>query len=158
VWSQVQSLPRPPYSFPILQSDIAERISLAVVVSNLRKQRPWVAAMLFVAVAMRLVVPSGWMPSVDASGIKITICSGLGIVEATIGADGKIHKSSPHDGIAKDSPCAFASVGAADVAHAVAAPLLGAPSPLPLALPHYLTIGQGLAAPPPPSTGPPSLF
>lgn len=113
---------------------------------------------MFLALALRLVVPSGWMPAVGAGGIKITICSGAGIVDATIGADGKIHKSSPVNGAAKDSPCAFAGVSAADVSPELL--LLGWSSlaPAAVALIRYIAIGQGLAALPPPSTGPPSLI
>ncbi len=129
-----------------------------MVLQPLLIKRPWLAALVFLALAMRLIVPSGWMPAFDASGIRITICSGMGIVEATLGVDGKIHKSSPSEGAAKDSPCAFAGVGNVDVANEIAAPLMTVLTPLPMALAHYLTIGQGLAAPPPPSTGPPHLI
>ena len=113
---------------------------------------------MVLTLAMRVAVPSGWMPSIGADGTVITICTGTGLTEVTIDADGKIHKSSPHDKSKADAPCAFAGVGAAiDVFDPVAA--LAAFGHVDATTAQQAShIGQGLAAPPPPSTGPPILI
>jgi hypothetical protein len=115
-------------------------------------------ALLALALAVRVLVPAGWMPA-QGQGMAITICSGAGAESVWIDADGKIHKHDPSQGSMADHPCAFAGMGA---------PMLGGdvpPPPLLLPVPRDAiaslaqtpaTIGQGLAAPPPPATGPPA--
>ncbi len=107
------------------------------------------AAILFA----RVVVPQGWMPS--AKGQWITICSGMGIETAWIDSDGKIHKDDAPK--APEGKCAFAAAAALhtpDMSTALA-PITGALARLAAT---YVQVGQGLAAPPPPATGPPALI
>lgn len=115
-------------------------------------------ALLALALAMRVLVPAGWMPAAG-QGLAITLCSGEGAVTAWVDADGKIHKHDPAQGSMADHPCAFAGMGA---------PMLGGDLPAPPAMlpaprdeiariaQAPAAIGQGLAAPPPPATGPPA--
>lgn len=107
------------------------------------------------ALFARAVIPAGWMPSV-VPGQAIMLCTDTGLQQAWVDADGKLHKSDPaeqHD----QSPCAFAGLGAALDAPTIAANV-PAPSVYAAAIPAFpatLSIGRGLAAPPPPKTGPP---
>ena len=100
------------------------------------------------------------MPTASADGMfRISICSGMGAQTAWIDRDGKIHKEAPTSGHHDPQPCRFSVLGLG----------LGAAPTIGLALPaafagvvalvarQTFAIGHGLAAPPPPSTGPPTL-
>ncbi|MEN2787090.1 hypothetical protein ABC969_11750 [Sphingomonas qilianensis] len=140
------------------------------------------AAALLCVLLARAAVPAGWMPMATADGIVLAPCSGMGIAALpaaqmpaamampTMAADMAMpgvaahvahqadNQDKRHPDPAGDHPCAGAGVSVA-----LAAPLidlLAAPVLLPAAAPvARLTpaIGRGLAAPPPPATGPPVL-
>jgi hypothetical protein len=124
-------------------------------------KRNWLIAFVALALALRILFPSGWMPSFVDGRATITLCTGAGMVEAWVDADGKIHKQSPAKKSAADQPCAFAGLGAAadtpalDVA---SLPLPFAPQIPPNKAATAVAIGLGLAAPPPPATAPPALI
>ena len=111
-------------------------------------------ASALLALALLVAVPPGYMPGVENGRAGLHICTGHGLL--TIG--GGDHKAPPAHG-AQDTPCVFA--GAATPP---------APPLVPLAQPDlaaYALVqdrgiadaapGRGLAAPPPPSHGPPIL-
>ena len=123
--------------------------------------------MLAAALFMRILVPAGWMPVADASGLRVQLCSGWTSepnLEPTAhhrlhhgdhranGGNQTPRKESSHSG----QPCAFAGLGLAflnapDLVSIAALPFEAlTPSILPPALPS-----NRLAAPPPHSTGPP---
>lgn len=113
-------------------------------------------AVLVCALAMRLLVPQGWMPISDSHGFRFTLCSGTGPMEMSAAMPGMAshHDKSGHDRPMQDHPNAFANLGLTLIEPTFVAPLLMAavaldPKPLTVA------IGRGLAAPPPPATGPP---
>ena len=127
--------------------------------------RAYVLAMIACALLMRMVVPQGWMPVHGANGWTITICSGTGPMRMTMSdgpgmSKGMHHQSDGKDQGSADHPCAFASFALA----------LDLPPPPAVLLPAPIVetwragtvlavaIGRGLAAPPPPSTGPPTLI
>ncbi|MGN6123620.1 MAG: hypothetical protein ACTHOJ_11770 [Sphingomonas oligoaromativorans] len=131
--------------------------------SRLQRPRTIALALLACALALRLLIPAGWMPVADAQGLHLVLCSGSGPMEmpsahAMAGMKGMDHHGH-HDPSMPDHPCAFAGLGLA-----LAEPLLPQ-----LALParvaavrvdhagETVAIGRGLAAPPPPATGPPAL-
>jgi hypothetical protein len=118
-------------------------------------------ALMIFALAVRMIIPTGWMPSMIAGKATITLCTGAGMVEAWVDADGKIHKDSPAKKGAGDQPCAFAGLSAAADAPSYAElslePLLP-PQLVPGAALTGVAIGLGLAAPPPPAIGPPTLI
>lgn len=126
-----------------------------------RPNRNWLIALFVLALAVRMVIPTGWMPSFTDSKTTITLCTGAGMVEAWVDADGKIHKQSPAKKGAGDQPCAFAGLGgAADVP---AVNVVSCTLPFALQMPYNImantvAIGLGLAAPPPPATAPPALI
>jgi hypothetical protein len=117
--------------------------------------------LLVAALLVRSIAPDGWMPVVNAAGgIEITVCNGTGPDDAMIlSPDGKLHHKVPGKSQPGDHACAFSGLGIADapppvialvapIASHDAAPALGS---------IQIAPGRGLAAPPPPATGPPSL-
>ena len=66
-------------------------------------------ALAALALSVRVLIPTGWMPSVEAGRPTITLCTGSGMAEAWIDADGKIHKSSPGKGDNSSGFCAFST-------------------------------------------------
>lgn len=124
-----------------------------------------VLAMLALALLARLAVPAGWMPVSDAYGTRLTICTGMGPLEAPQpamampSAAGTHHAPGDHQHDGGKHICPFTGV-----ALALAPPLLPALASLPTAMPGAtalpyvaIAVGPGLAAPPPPATGPPHL-
>ena len=116
-----------------------------------------IGALLALALLVRLVVPTGWMP-VAGDGYAITLCSGAGMVSAWVDADGVVHKDDKGSAQKGDHPCTFAGFSA-DLLTSGAIPAVDrfvAFSGLIVASPfEAVAIGHGLAAPPPPPTGPP---
>ncbi|MFN5643646.1 MAG: hypothetical protein RSE16_11650 [Sphingobium sp.] len=119
------------------------------------------AAFLLVAVlATRMLVPAGWMPSTEKA-FAITVCTGIDTQTVWLSTDGKTHKQDPTKTDSADhQPCTFAGgsfthLPSEGIATSKFAP---AQSGVPSFQADSVTIGQGLAAPPPPSTGPPCLI
>lgn len=113
----------------------------------------WLAAF---ALAVRVLVPSGYMPA-QGKGFEMTLCTGDGMVTAWVDDQGNVHKGEKAPDGKGDHPCAFSGVGALVEAKApagtAALPLATSENPpIGLGLAH---VGRGLAAPPPPPTGPP---
>lgn len=112
------------------------------------------AALLLLALSVRLVVPTGFMPVATSYGIIVSLCSGAGPTEIFIEL-GKKDSAPQHS--AADSPCAFAGLGAGLANEPPALP------PTVLPMPAIIILGRAiadltvhrLAAPPPPAIGPP---
>ncbi|WP_232476273.1 hypothetical protein [Flavisphingomonas formosensis] len=119
-------------------------------------------ALIICALLMRMLVPQGWMPVDTADGLRITICTGAGPVQIELprqsaASDGTHHRTGDQGHGAAEMPCAFSGL-----ALALDTPSLpGFVAPIVTLLPWlagapgFVTIGRGLAAPPPPATGPP---
>jgi len=116
-----------------------------------------ILAMLFALVlAIRIAIPTGFMPTVAPSGIVITVCTGMGQAKAFL----PIEKDDGRDQHSPaESPCTFAAglgggILPATYAHPepVVLPRTAIPSSRAIA---DLTIHR-LAAPPPPAIGPPA--
>ncbi|SFO06409.1 hypothetical protein [Sphingomonas sp. OK281] len=125
--------------------------------------RRWLLLVFACAMLVRALIPTGWMPVADAQGFRIVLCSGTGPTIPSAQAPmehamaGMHHrKSSEHHSQGPEHPCAFAGV-----TPAIDMPTLAAPLPpvriraTPALARVLVTIGHGLAAPPPPQTGPP---
>ena len=114
------------------------------------------AGVLLVALAfaVRLATPAGWMLSASASGPTLVICTGHGL--QTLPDPGKTPGHAPDK--SSDHPCVFAGAHAAPTPAALIAIPTGSPAPVDAA-PSIIAAdqrpGRGLAAPPPPSHGPP---
>lgn len=109
-------------------------------------------ALALLALGVRATVPPGYMFAPATSGLTVTLCGG-----ETMQVDlGKQH--APGQRNSDNGPCLFAAA-----AHAAPAPNVVAPAAIAVAViaaphaPAAVRIGQGLAAPPPPATGPPQL-
>jgi hypothetical protein len=116
--------------------------------------------LLILALAVRMVIPTGWMPSTERS-FEISICTGTNMAKVWIDTKGIIHKSDPSKHKSgHHEPCAFAGMAmAADFPAPIAAlPMLSGAGHHLLIATLPASIGKGLAAPPPPSTGPPSFI
>jgi hypothetical protein len=119
--------------------------------------RPILWFVLIALLATRAALPTGWMPVAGEDGVRITLCTGQGMVAATIDADGKVHKSEP----GKDGPretCPYATL--AHSADLPTLPVLAAPPVLNAETPQAATPPQLVAtlhAPRPPTRGPPAL-
>jgi len=108
------------------------------------------------ALLVQTLVPAGYMASTSRTGPALVICTGHGALDLTPRGAGGDHKShKPGDA----SVCAFAAHGLTNsppapvivMASRYAAPLQLAASA------RAQSPGRGLAAPPPPSQGPPTL-
>ncbi|WP_066808738.1 hypothetical protein [Sphingomonas asaccharolytica] len=117
--------------------------------------------LLVAALLARSVAPEGWMPVVNAAGgIEITVCNGAGPDDAMVlSPDGKLHHKAPGKNQPGDHVCAFSGLGIADAPPSVIADVapITSPDAAPALGPIEAVPGRGLAAPPPPATGPPSL-
>jgi hypothetical protein len=124
-----------------------------------RRKLAAIAGLLaWMALAMRVLVPAGFMPAATPLGPQIVICTGAGPISV---ADPAGAAESPGDETPKkvDHPCAPAGFAAeampetfAFASRSVEVSSAAAPPARPDLVP-----GRGLAAPPPPATGPPSL-
>ncbi len=134
-----------------------------------RHRRSWYAqafaAFALLAFAVRALVPAGYMfaPAQDGRFLTVTLCSGHGAIETLLDLStgqlvdpDDVPDNTPENPPSADAPCVFATVAT------LAAPeqALALPSALGVAnADHPLIVsvapGQGLAAPPPWSTGPP---
>jgi hypothetical protein len=121
--------------------------------------------------AMRVLIPSGYMVArSDAShGLpQMVICTSQGAMVVVVDAEGHLVKTSlkpasepsRSDKDRADHPCAFSGTAAAAQTTSLALPLaqvrFSQHAPLPLA--SAQRPGLGLAAPPPWTTGPPSIL
>lgn len=125
-----------------------------------RRRFGWLL-LVVAALLVRSIAPEGWMPVVNAAGgIEITVCNGTGPDDAMVlSPDGKLHHKAPAQGQSGDHGCAFSGLGIADAPPALVAlatPEVTTDAP-PALDPLRVAPGRGLAAPPPPATGPPSL-
>lgn len=118
------------------------------------------AALIVLALALRVIIPSGFMPSSER-GFALTICTGMDTQTVWMDKSGKLHKEDPSKGkSAEHQPCALAGTAVAGDAPEHAGFI--AMSPVAMAAPVFasreISVGHGLAAPPPPAIGPPSYI
>jgi len=117
------------------------------------------ATVLLAAVLLgKLLVPGGWMPVQTGRGIEMTLCSGAAPLRLWLDDAGKLHKGEqPGSEKAPKDPCPFGAL-AAPVQRGTA-PVLAivvvSAEPAPRLVAPGVSVGRGLAAPPPPATGPP---
>ncbi|MFT3727706.1 MAG: hypothetical protein QM759_07775 [Terricaulis sp.] len=107
--------------------------------------------MALVAMLVRAALPAGTMLANNDGQVVITLCGGS-TMTLDLGSKGEHGKHSQHQ-----APCPYAAA-----THGAPPPSDTATFALPTAYvaletPREVRPGQGLAAPPPPSTGPPIL-
>jgi hypothetical protein len=127
------------------------------------------ALLLGCALLLRVLIPAGWMPAAGG-GLRIELCADGGAMagfereaqrrfdQAVAGAAGHAGKSERSDDPRKDQPCAFSGLALAWTQPEAFGLLSPAPPPAAAPVPALVAaVGRGLAAPPPPSTGPPAF-
>lgn len=127
------------------------------MISELRRSGSLVTALLAFVLLSRLLIPAGYMIAPDDSGRPgLVLCAAAAAEPATHGGhDG--HPAAPEPSKPGEVPCPYAALAAPPLPPAPPA----FPTPLPAATePPGLAPTDGLhdsalAAPPPPSTGPP---
>jgi hypothetical protein len=129
---------------------------------HLRLHRRAAAWLIALALLVRLLVPAGYMPIAGKAGLEI--CAGQMLEMPAMSAMPDMPMKAtghgkPMSGEGEHN-CAFAAVGGA-----VDLPTIILPSPpsfvvlaVPLLTGLVVRPGAGLAAPPPPKTGPPSII
>lgn len=128
----------------------------------IRHRLHWGAQLLMLcalaAVITRAIVPVGYMATVSGDQISVTLCgSGAAATLDLGGHDGRggDGKTAQMDGV-----CVFAAAAATApppvLMAAIAAPRAAPVEAAPIVSPA-VAVGQGLAAPPPPSHAPPIL-
>jgi len=113
-------------------------------------------ALIAFALLLRVLIPAGFMPAAG-QGFAITLCTSMGAIPAWVDAKGNVHKGKPATDKQDKQPCPFAAFGVAMAMPGAAD--AGILSVAAFALPSLfrtVAIGRGLAAPPPPPTGPPA--
>lgn len=118
-------------------------------------------AVLVLALMMKIIMPTGFMPSVSNGQIVVSICSGTGPITMVMTIPGLEHRKSEGDGHQGEAgqPCAFSGLSA---------PLLAAVDPILLAAAILFVVALGMrslalpaaTAPPylrPPLRGPPAI-
>ncbi|EPR16172.1 hypothetical protein M527_21980 [Sphingobium indicum IP26] len=123
------------------------------------------AALALLVLAMQLLAPSGFMPVRTERGVVVTLCTGQGAVNVVVDRtvfdrDGASGKHRPDDGAPGQQHCPFAAS-----VQPLVPPLALADLPLPawqlgfgpIAFALKTGLIARLAAPPPPSSGPPAF-
>lgn len=117
-------------------------------------------ALLLLAFAARIVAPSGFMPVRTDGGVLVTLCTGEGAVKVMVERGSVPGAPDKHERAANEH-CPFAGGASAPVLPALAAfgllPIWHSPTG-PIAFALRTGWIARLAAPPPPSSGPPSLL
>ncbi|MGV3769317.1 MAG: DUF2946 family protein [Sphingobium phenoxybenzoativorans] len=120
------------------------------------KARALFAALALLVLAMRVVMPSGFMPVATAHGVVVTLCTGQGAVNVIV--DHGQAPAKPEPKSMAGEHCPFAGGAApllADAVLGVTLPAWQLPNG-PVAFALRTGWIARLAAPPPPSSGPPA--
>ncbi|WP_416464753.1 DUF2946 family protein [Sphingomonas sp. VDB2] len=124
--------------------------------------RGWLAALALLVLAIQLIAPAGFMPVRTEKGVVVTLCTGQGAVNVVVPrGEAPGRHGQPDDGMTGQQHCPFAAS-----IQPVVPPLVAADLPLPAWQLAYGVIAFALktgviarlAAPPPPSSGPPATF
>lgn len=126
------------------------------------KARGLLAVLALLVLAVQLIAPAGFMPMRTERGVVVTLCTGQGAVNVVVPRDRAPGKpEQPDDGMTGQQHCPFAAS-----IQPVVPPLILADLPLPawqlgfgpIAFALKTGLIARLAAPPPPSSGPPAIF
>ncbi|HEV7288806.1 hypothetical protein [Sphingomonas sp.] len=138
------------------KSGAATGVGMAGWIRNARGARSILVVLFALVLAIRVAIPTGFMPTQAPNGIVISVCTGMGAAKAFL----PIEKPGDQDRHSDaESPCTFA----AGLGGGLLAPATG--DPMPAIAPAYAGVASRapahrtvhrLAAPPPPSQGPPA--
>jgi hypothetical protein len=123
--------------------------------TTIRQSGPIFAVAALLALWLKILVPHGMMLTPTSGGFVMTVCSDAsGGGTGTVVLEGKTKPASDKP----EQPCGFAvsaAPGLLPTALPVVLPRLFYGSAAPKGRAGTVAIGHGLAAPPPPATGPP---
>ena len=78
-----------------------------------RREGAFRTALIFLAlaaIALRAIIPVGWMPGSSADGTAVVLCTSQGLIEVILGEDGKPIDPAERDEASHDgTPCVFAA-------------------------------------------------
>lgn len=115
----------------------------------------WLIAAALLAV--KALVPSGWMPVASEGGIRIALCTGSGTTMATLDPEGRLHRDGEPESPVQEA-CPFATAATPFV---LASPPTLAEPPLPAAAIEPPALVAALIAARralrPPARGPPAF-
>lgn len=77
----------------------------------LRANRGWALGLLALALAMKALVPAGFMPAIGGGPLSVVICDGQGPETAKHIALATPGKAAPQPGAKADGVCPFAGLG-----------------------------------------------
>ena len=78
---------------------------------HIQANRRWAAALIALALLAKLLVPAGFMPSVEAGRITVELCSGYGVQKVEMALPGVADRQPMQGEHGKaESPCTFAGV------------------------------------------------
>lgn len=131
------------------------------VIRRSERARGLLAALALLVLAIQLIAPSGFMPVRTAQGVVVTLCTGQGAVNVVVDRDRALGHDRDQDAPIVAQHCAFAAS-----VQPVVPPLVLADLSLPVWQivfgPIAFALKTGwiarMAAPPPPSSGPPVSF
>lgn len=116
------------------------------------------AIAVLLALSLRILIPTGFMPVIGSQGLVVQLCTGMGVETITIDIGRKVPNEKPQN--TADSPCVFATgLSCSLLANAGLTTIVSFVYGLTIFVGTAiadLTISR-LAAPPPPSQGPPAL-
>ncbi|WP_083579276.1 hypothetical protein [Tardibacter chloracetimidivorans] len=111
-------------------------------------------ALIALGLAFRILIAPGLMPQASPEGLTLTLCTAQGPVEYRL----DLHKAQPEP--AAHDPCPYGALAAMPLLPELAvavAPLVFEAATLLSGVPAEARPHVGAPAPPPPSTGPPTL-
>lgn len=115
--------------------------------------RTCVLLMALVAMSLRAAMPAGYMLTDSNGQVVVSLCNGGSMtldLGRSKGAKSEQGKQSHHD-----APCPYTAVAHAAAPPADAIAIAFQATAIVLTTPRDVQPGRGLAAPPPPATGPP---
>ena len=128
-----------------------------ITVSRMCSAAVW---LLLLSLLVKAAIPAGWMPSAEKA-FAVTVCAGADTHVVWLDKNGKTHKEDPaKEKSSHHDPCAFSGLAmdmdrSGDPADVDVPMVETKNSDL---IQRSVGVGRGLAAPPPPSTGPPVLI
>jgi len=121
-------------------------------------RRRYATLLAVLALGLRILIPSGWMPAADRIGLMPCFGTAAPMASTTRMAHHAASRREGHDKSDQgDKTCAFVGFAGllAEPDAPASAPALLVTQSLPPIFAAPATVGAGLAAPPPPPTGPP---
>ena len=126
----------------------SQLIGVAMFRGLITRQPNLMLALLALTLAIRVIVPSGFMPTTDADGmIRISMCSGMAPQAVWMDKSGQLHKEAPSKDHHDPKLCGFGMLafGLATPSSTVIEPMLPFGESAAVRQPFTVAVGRGLA-------------